>query len=587
MIEIFPKKYPLDEWVKEQATYYGDARFCITSLSWERVFLRFTVETDYAGEPEFVLASRSTHEIVPLRDKIESVATAAEGVRAYSFCVNMTAAKGRQFLDNGRWIIAHQISESEGLPSQLADSPDAFYHYQACFVAPEVAYNFEAMTRVFRYGSANKFAYTVNFTATSRDDRHLALQMNSYFMEKNRKWYKRRHIHEANSLLGKVKKAWYAFAVHSMNLYYKVLSAFRKKDGRHVLIMAETYETLGGNLKAIDDRLRERGLDKELNIDYSLRRAVGARQSVFSWVKVISKIARQDVIVIDNYVPVFSFLKLRPDVELIQVWHAGGGFKAVGYCRFGKSGSPFPAGSCHKAYTTALCGSPGLVPVFEEVFGIEAEAIRPLGMPRLDGYLDEERIRFFKENFYADYSQLRDKKIILFAPTYRGVGQKTANYSQDNVDLERVYDACGDEYVFLIKLHPFILDRFEIPARLSDRIYDFSEFPSINDLFYVTDLLITDYSSNFYEFSLMKRPMLFYTFDRQVYELTRGVYRGVKESAPGKVCDSFDELIEAIENRDFEYEKVEAFVEENFGGMEDGACDRLIDGVILKGRRDG
>ena len=133
-----------------------------------------------------------------------------------------------------------------------------------------------------------------------------------------------------------------------MNLYYKVLSAFRKKDGRHVLIMAETYETLGGNLKAIDDRLRERGLDKELNIDYSLRRAVGARQSVFSWVKVISKIARQDVIVIDNYVPVFSFLKLRPDVELVQVWHAGGGFKAVGYCRFGKGGSPFPAGSCHK-----------------------------------------------------------------------------------------------------------------------------------------------------------------------------------------------------------------------------------------------
>lgn len=115
----------------------------------------------------------------------------------------------------------------------------------------------------------------------------------------------------------------------------------------------------------------------------------------------------------------------------------------------------------------------------------------------------------------------------------------------------------------------------------------FSEFPSINDLFYVTDLLITDYSSNFYEFSLMKRPMLFYTFDRQVYELTRGVYRGVKESAPGKVCDSFDELIEAIENRDFEYEKVEAFVEENFGGMEDGACDRLIDEVILKERRDG
>lgn len=562
--------------IKEQIGelgYLGDYSFTITSLEWERVFLRFVVSTDYPGEPVFALKSLTTRELVPLQWEWH------EG-NEYGFCVNVTAAKGRTFLDNGRWVVAFRLTPDMNVPSFVLEAPEEHYRFQQCFVETELAYHLEERTRIFRYGG-NKFAYTVNFTVASRDDVHLELRMANYFMEKNEKWFKRRYIHEASSRKRKARKVWYAFAVGSMNLVYRIAGLARPRDGKSVMIMTETMESLTGNLKAIDDRIKERGLDRELRMTYSARRSVGAAKSVFSWAKLIVKIARQNVIIVDNYVPVFSFLKLSKDVKLVQVWHAGGGFKAVGYCRFGKSGSPFPVGSCHKAYTTALCGSPQLVPVFEEVFGIEAEGILPLGMPRLDGYLDEERIVGFKKAFYAEYPALEGKKIILFAPTYRGVGQKTARYDQENIDLKRIYDACGDEYVFLIKLHPFILNRFEIPDELQDKIYDFSEFPSINDLFYVTDLLITDYSSNFYEFSLMRKPMLFYTFDRCIYELTRGVYRGVKESAPGKVCDSFDELVAAIEQKDFEYEKVGRFVEENFGESEGHATDRLIDEVIL------
>jgi CDP-ribitol ribitolphosphotransferase len=57
-------------------------------------------------------------------------------------------------------------------------------------------------------------------------------------------------------------------------------------------------------------------------------------------------------------------------------------------------------------------------------------------------------------------------------------------------------------------------------------------------------------SINYYEFSLMKKPILFYTYDREIYELTRGVYRKVKENAPGKVCDTFSELLNALSNED-------------------------------------
>lgn len=556
--------------------YLGDYSFTVTELEWERVFLRFVVETDYPGVPSFALKSLTTRELVPLSWEWH------DGDR-YGFSVNITAAKGRSFLDNGRWVVAFELTEDMKVPSFVLEAPEEHYRYQQCYVDADLAYSLEDQTRIFRYGG-NKFAYTVNFTIASRDDVHLEMRMVAYFMEKNEKWNRRRYVHEAMSWRRKLAKVWYAFAVMSMNLVYRVVGIGCPKNGKNIMIMSETGDELVGNLRAIDDRLRERGLDKTLHITRSARRSVGETKSVFSWAKLIVKIARQNVIIVDNYVPVFSFLELRKDVQLIQVWHAGGGFKAVGYCRFGKSGSPYPAGSCHKAYTTALCGAPHLIPVFEEVFGIEGKDILPIGMPRLDGYLDPERIEEFRKAFYSDHPELLGKKIILFAPTYRGVGQKTAHYDQDKIDLAQIYEACGDEYVFLIKLHPFILERFEIPEKLKDRIYDFSDFASINDLFYVTDLLITDYSSNFYEFSLMRKPMLFYTYDRSVYELTRGVYRWVKDSAPGKVCDSFEELVEAIKTKDFEFEKVDRFVEDNFAGVEGGASDLLIDEVILRGR---
>ena len=133
-----------------------------------------------------------------------------------------------------------------------------------------------------------------------------------------------------------------------------------------------------------------------------------------------------------------------------------------------------------------------------------------------------------------------------------------------------------------MKMHPFVSEKIRIPKEYSSRIIDFAKYPNINDLYYITDLLITDYSSNYYEYSLTKRPVLFFTYDREMYELTRGVHRGVKDHAPGKVCDTFEEMMMALKNEDFEIEKIEKFVEENFGEYDGHACDRVIDQILLK-----
>lgn len=537
--------------------------FIVYDIYWERVFLHFIIEpTGEEKKAVFKLQNLSTCETV-------TVESEENGKNQYHLCLNITAADVRSFLENGNWTIIYKLCENET--------------YEKCFLSTKLGYRLDELTRVFRYGG-EEFAYTINFSAVSDDQENLFLVLKSYFMKKNNKWRKRQLFYKSKA--GKISqlfiKSFSILWILGINIWYRICGILRKRKKLYLLLMNETNKLNAGNLQMIDKRLKERKLDEVIHISYSFREAIGNKSSIFSWIKLITILAFQDIIILDNYAPVFSFLKLRKDVELIQVWHAGGGFKAVGYCRFGKDGSPFPEGSCHKSYTTAVTGSEHLIKVFEEVFGIEKEAFLPIGMPRLDGYLEFENIEKFRNQFYKKYKQFRNKKVILFAPTYRGTGQKDAYYDYDKIDLNQIYDVCGNEYVFLIKMHPFIKKHIEIPQNFQDKIFDFSDFPSINDLFYVTEILITDYSSNFYEFSLMKKPMLFYTYDRHIYELTRGVYRSVKGSAPGKVCDTFDELILSLKNKDFEYEKVEKFVKENFDQEIGNATDKLIDEVILK-----
>ncbi len=551
--------------------------FEVVKVQWERIFLTLDIKTNYKGKVEFRLESlgkiyrgEDGQTIIGMKIK-DSFAVKPKKMPngIYRFGFNIVAMKVRQFLDNGRWRIVAATKDGDFV----------------CYASHEVAYHFDDYSRIFRYGGG-KYAYNVSFSSLMEEERYLWFYINTYFMIKNNYWKIRRYVQEALTVKGKFKRMYMYIAITLMRLFYMFWSHVFPKKGRNVLLMSETKDYLWGNLKFIDKRLHERGLDKKFHISYSFRKAVGSHMSAFSWAKLIFKIAQQDYIFVDDYVPVFGFLNLRKKTKLIQVWHAGVGFKSVGYSRFGKRGTPFPAGACHKKYDYVLVGSKELVKVYAEVFGIEEEAFLPVGMPRLDGFLDENTIRDFRKEFYQEYPAFKGKKIILFAPTFRGGGKKTAHYNYDWLDLEKIYQFCGEEYVFLVKMHPFVdKEPIEIPEEYQERIIDFATYPNINDLYYVTDILITDYSSNYFEYSLMKKPILFYTPDRELYELSRGVHRSVKECAPGKVCDTFDELMNALENKDYEIEKVYQFVEENFADYDGHASDKAINQILLKGKK--
>ena len=131
-------------------------------------------------------------------------------------------------------------------------------------------------------------------------------------------------------------------------------------------------------------------------------------------------------------------------------------------------------------------------------------------------------------------------------------------------------------------MHPFVKVKINIPKEYQDYIIDLSDYNDINELFYITDILITDYSSNIYDFSLLNKPILFYTFDLDFYQLVNKVHRPIKEYAPGKICMKFEYLIESIDKKDFEIEKLKKFREENFSMKDKKSVDLIIDNIILK-----
>lgn len=139
------------------------------------------------------------------------------------------------------------------------------------------------------------------------------------------------------------------------------------------------------------------------------------------------------------------------------------------------------------------------------------------------------------------------RKVILYAPTWRdNQFDPAVGYTYDlRIDFDRLKRGLGDGYVVLFRVHYLVLRSFDF-AKYEGFIYDCSDHDDINDLYLVSDLLLTDYSSVFFDYSVLNKPMLFYMYDLEEYEKkTRGFYFDISE-LPGRILTGEDELIPAI-----------------------------------------
>ncbi|SDM55074.1 CDP-ribitol ribitolphosphotransferase [Sediminibacillus halophilus] len=364
---------------------------------------------------------------------------------------------------------------------------------------------------------------------------------------------------------------------------YKVCWLF-PVDKKKILFASDSREGLNGNFKFVYDEMVSRNLD--VKYEFLLKKGVGERKSYRELIYLAYQLATAKFILLDDFYPMVYPLKIRKNSELIQLWHAVGAFKTFGFSRIGRPGGPSPKSKNHRNYTKVTVSSKNIAPHYAEGFGIPEENVVATGIPRTDIFFDDEYKRRIRDEIYAEHPYLKDKKVITFAPTFRGNGQQSAHYPMEALDLEKLYNELSDEYVFLLKIHPFVKNDIQIPYQYNDFFYDFSDYREINDLLFITDILVTDYSSVCFEFALLNKPMIFFAFDVEEYVQKRDFYYNYHSFIPGPLAKTTEDMIKTIHRQDFRMEKIEPFINYFFDHVDGESSKRVVDRLILEQEED-
>jgi teichoic acid glycerol-phosphate primase len=274
----------------------------------------------------------------------------------------------------------------------------------------------------------------------------------------------------------------------------------------------------------------------------------------------IYHLATSKVVFVDNYYGFLAVSDFKPSVECIQLWHANGAIKKFGLkdpsigSRSDRAKQRFK--SVYSRFSKVTVGSEAMAEIFHEAFGVTENRLLRTGIPRTDVFFDQNAQLRAKSKLFQKYPFLKDKRLILYAPTYR---EHQLVNAEIELDLKKMSDHFEEDSVLLLKLHPAIKNKIIIPPDLEHFVHDFSDHHQLNDLLFITDILITDYSSIPFEYSLLNRPIIFYLYDLEEYEKERGIWESFIKFLPGPIAYSSSDVTSIIKEGRFDEERVRAF----------------------------
>lgn len=191
--------------------------------------------------------------------------------------------------------------------------------------------------------------------------------------------------------------------------------------------------------------------------------------------------------------------------------------------------------------------------IFRSAFGYKNQVLK-IGYPRNDELINTTaaQIKDLKEKMGIP----ADKKVVLYAPTYRdNAFITTGKYTfKLPFSLKKFQEKYGKDTILILRMHYLIANQIDV-SEFQDCVLNLSDYPNISDLYLVSDLLITDYSSVFFDFAYLKRPILFYPYDYEMYKNElRGFYLDYEHELPGEIvhseADMFTEIGKILQNGD-------------------------------------
>lgn len=342
---------------------------------------------------------------------------------------------------------------------------------------------------------------------------------------------------------------------------------------RRVVLASPRHARLEGNLRHLYQTMRREHpeLDYVLLLEPYSYNLFGKLGYLLRLVRGMYYLCTSGLFIVDNaYLPV-HVAPHRRETTVVQVWHAAGALK-----RFGMDTARPPRDPerrfLHRHYDYVVASSEGTREAYARALRTPLERVLPLGAPRTDLFFDQSAMAHARERLLGLHPQLVGRRVILYAPTFRGRGGRKRVAA--GLDAARLRQLLPADHAIVLKSHPNL---GAVPHDLA--AYDAVIDPKteINDVLALTDVLITDYSSVIFEWALLRRPLVLLTGDLDAYEVDPGLYLDYRSEMIGVHVPDTDAAAAAILSDTFDVSGYDAFIDRHLGSRPGGASLAFVE----------
>ena len=276
--------------------------------------------------------------------------------------------------------------------------------------------------------------------------------------------------------------------------------------------------------------------------------------------------------------PYRIYWKKRPEQKYLMLWHGGVALKKVEKDAEKKLGYGYviKAKIDSRICDLMISGCKNQTRLLKEKFWYSGSILEQ-GIPRNDILFNTEQHKLIKEKVCKQYNIPVENRIILYAPTFRRNRSIKPYYIDWNKVVPHISKMFNEENIsVLIRLHPNLINKVDTsPLTSNNNVIDATMYHDMQELLCVCDMLITDYSSSMFDFTMQKKPCILYATDIEKYD--RGYYFNFKE-LPYPVARTQEELIDiitAFDNNRYKAE-LQKFLDEEIGLFEYGGASKAI-----------
>lgn len=370
---------------------------------------------------------------------------------------------------------------------------------------------------------------------------------------------------------------------------YKHYIKGKKVKRKKAVFVEVRFDEITDSFRLVYDRMKAEGFDVHEQFIENIK--PGKLGYIKRCLRMLEDISDAHYVFLNDACNVTSCIPLRKGTKIFQLWHACGAFKKFGMSTaeliFGDNRQTLEKYPNYGNLSYVTVSSPEVIWAYEEAMNLKKTKtkVTATGVSRTDVFYNPTFIEQAKEAVYSVCPAAENKKIILYAPTFRGRVAKAE--SPDCLDIPAMKEALGDEYVLLIKHHPFVKQPPIVPDDCADFAMDVTKSLEIDQLLCASDVCISDYSSLIFEYSLFEKPMIFFAYDLDDYFDWRGFYYNYDELTPGPVVQETEEIIDYIRHLDtrFDRAQVHAFKEKFMASCDGHATDRIMELVYTESKK--